>query len=66
MRYLVDYTEPDGRATTTIDIIEAPAHYTAEDYMFDCYCNADDEWVSMLERGMITIVPEPDEFDHDL
>jgi hypothetical protein len=57
MKYDVDFYEFSSGMASPIDTIEAPEGYTAEDYIRDCEENADAEWVEMIHRGIITIVP---------
>ncbi len=40
----------------SIDVIEAPEDYTADDYVADCEKNADTEWREMLETGDVELV----------
>lgn len=42
-------------ATSPIDVIEAPAGYTPEQYAQDCRENADAEWIEMIESGEIIL-----------
>lgn len=48
-------------ATSPIDTIEAPAGYTAADYIRDCNENADHDWCEMLSSGIVTLTPVEDD-----
>lgn len=56
MKYQVNFTEYSTGATSPIDTIDAPAGYTAEDYINDCKENADPEYIEMLETGHVVLV----------
>lgn len=48
-------------ATSPIDTIEAPAGYTAADYIRDCNENADGDWCEMLSSGIVSLTPIEDD-----
>ena len=60
-KYQVNFTDYRNGATSAIDVIEAKDGYTAENYIDDCNCYADQEWCDMLKEGKITL----DELDVD-
>lgn len=51
MRYIVWVTDMNTGATSPMDNIEAPDGYTADDYIADCKCNADEAWNEMLRNA---------------
>lgn len=53
IRYEVNLYK-DG-AMSPIDVIDAPAGYTAEQYIADCEDNADSDYVEMLKSGFVTL-----------
>lgn len=55
-KFMVNYYNPETGATSSIDNIEAPEYYTAEQYIEDCKDNADPDWNRMLAAGSITLV----------
>lgn len=59
-KYVVEFYDYENGATSTIDKLEAPEGYTAEDYIRGCQTNADDEWNEMLAHGEVYIVPVED------
>ena len=60
MKYQIDFTDYRNGATSSIDIVWAPAGYTAEEYIEDCKYYADKEWNEMLANGKVTVIPIED------
>lgn len=54
-KYEVNFYDPENGATSPIDVIEAPDNYTSDDYISDCLSNADEEYCSMLLRGVVEL-----------
>lgn len=59
MKYEVNLSA--NGATSPIDTIEAPAGYTAADYIRDCNENADRDWCEVLSSGIVTLTPIEDD-----
>lgn len=57
MKYQVEFYDYRTGATSPIDTIEAPAGYTAEQYIRDCEANAEPEYIDMLKAGRVELVP---------
>lgn len=65
MKYEVSIRYHINGATSEIDTVDAPAGYTAEQYLADCRENADEEWNALLDQGdvFLTEIDEDDEDD---
>ena len=55
-KYEIDFYDKRNGATSPIDTVEAPAGYTAEQYIEDCKKNADKDWNDMLAEGEVTVI----------
>lgn len=55
-RYQVELYDYTNGATSPIDNIEAPAGYTADDYVRDCIATADQDWIDMLLAGEVSLI----------
>ena len=56
-RYQVDYIDPVTGAKSPIDVIDAGPDYTADDYISQCKANADEDYITMLRAGAVTVTP---------
>lgn len=44
--------------TSAVDTVMAPENYTAEDYILDCYENADNDWNKMIHAAdRVELIP---------
>lgn len=57
---VVEYTDPDTGATSSIDTINVAIWYQPEDYIDDCRNNSNPEYIEKLERGTISLVEVDD------
>lgn len=61
MKYEVHFKDYESGATSPVDVIDAQEGYTAQTYIQDCIDNADPEWIEMLSKGEVSIIPIEDE-----
>lgn len=61
MKFEVEYYDYENKYTTCLEIINARADYTVEQYVKDCAENADDDWNEMLANGRVSLRPIEDE-----
>lgn len=54
-KYIVNFTNSTIGATSPIDNITAADNYTAADYIRDCKDNADLDYITMLDGGVVTL-----------
>lgn len=60
MKYEVNFRNFESGATSPIDVIDTEEGYTAQMYIQHCKENADPEWIEMLEKGEVKLVPIED------